>query len=237
MGLTKTDDSRYGRLRSNTPPQGSAMREELPRETWAEQEAPQEAPQEAYREVLAFRTRTPIPYLERDAGSGLELDVSLTFEGTCEWSVCDAALFRRDCAPGPELNELLENEVCAALPAVLVNLSGRGIPFAALPDYSEELGAALDEGLFARWRELRGIRAEGFRLLSAVPSNEDAERLNSLKALEELRDPSKAAEALLQKQREAIEAAGGWFCPDCGTANNGPFCSGCGRERPERPAE
>lgn len=46
----------------------------------------------------------------------------------------------------------------------------------------------------------------------------------------------KAEEAKRAQETQAAptqKPAGGWFCPDCGTANQGNFCTNCGHKKPE----
>lgn len=192
MGITKTDPSRYGQLRGGshqpTPPQSAAR-----------------------SETLRFRTPEPVVYSERDAQSGLTLETSLFCEGECEWSVCDAAVFDRVCAPGAKLNEQLENELSLALELALAKLDG--VPSGELPGRSDEIGASLAEDLFPLWRERRGIQAKRFRLTSVTASKPADEPPVSLQL-----EPA---------------AEGGWVCPKCGRTSHGNFCSNCGEKKPE----
>ncbi len=181
MGITKTDPSRYGRLRGSAQPQQPSM-------------PPQEVPQQA--ETLRFRTPQPIPFQERDAGSNLTLDVSLTCEGECGWAVCDAAVFGRNCLPAAELNGHLERELCLALQAALIKLSAKGVPFAELPGRSDEIGASLAEDLFPLWRERLGIQATFFRLTSVLPKAEEKEKLTELQVEEKLGEIAEVEQAL-----------------------------------------
>lgn len=156
MGITKTDASHYGHLRST--------------------------PQNGYSETLRFRTPNPIPYPAKDESSGLKLDMSLFCEGECEWSVCDASLFRALCAPGAKLNEQLENELSLALEVALTKLSQRNVPYGELTQRSDEIGALLAEDLFPLWRERRGIQAKRFRLTSVMAPKAAEERPVELQA-------------------------------------------------------
>lgn len=199
MGITKSDDSRYGQLHG-----GAHQRSSL---------------QNAARsETLRFRTPEPIPYAERDAGSGLTLDASLVCEGECEWAVCDAAVFNRTCTPGAKLNEQLENELSLALEIALTKLSSSGVPSAGLPERSDEIGASLAEDLFPLWQERRGIQAKRFRLTSVAPSKAGDEA---------------PAELRLEPAAGVPAADGSWVCPGCGRRNHENYCSGCGTKKPE----
>ncbi len=212
MGITKADPSQYGHLRSSEQPQSSARKAA------------------SHSETLRFRTPEPILYPEQAESSGLRLDVSLICEGECEWETCDDALFGKNCVPGAELNEHLENELCLALNAALVKLSRTGVPYAELPGRSDEVGASLAEDLFPLWRDRLGIQAIRFRLTSVVPQkSEDAKAPAELTLGAERGDP--AAQALSDAQPAA--ANGGWVCPQCGAANRDNFCSMCGLKKPE----
>jgi len=218
MGITKTDPSNYGHLRGSTPMQGAARQAA--------------AVSVGHAETLRFHTPTPIPYHEQDASCSLSLDVSLTCEGECDWNVCDAALFGKNCLPGAELNEHLENEICLALEAALTKLSAAGVPFAELPGRSDEIGRSLAEDLFPLWRERLGIQATRFCLTSAAPRKEDMDAIGAIRLQAKLSDPEEMAKALKEAQDAAV-AAGAWICAKCGMANNGNFCTNCGTKKPE----
>lgn len=155
MSITRSDDSRYGRLHGGTQPSGSAQHA-------------------AHTETLRFRTPNPIPYPERDETGSLTVDRSLFCEGECEWTVCDAPLFGATCVPGAKLNEQLENELSLALELALTKLSQSGAPAEGLTGRSDEIGNLLAEDLFPLWRERRGIQATRFRLTSAEAPKPDA---------------------------------------------------------------
>ena len=187
--------------------------------------------------VLAFATDRPVPYRARDAASGMDLTVSLSCAGEIRWRVTDGRRFREHCSPDgsgfAEFEEILRREVLTALLPVLSALSEGGVPWEDLPGKSGEIGREVEARLAPGWG-MRGVRPEEFRLTGASVSEQDEAMLRRLREQAELLDPAKAAEKILRAKREAFRAAGGWFCPECGTRCDRKFCPNCGQRKPER---
>ena len=85
---------------------------------------------------------------------------------------------------------------------------------------SDEIKRRLNEKLSYFGAVTESFTAENQRLAES-----DRQMLDSVIQMNELRDPKKAAQLLLQR---TLEAAKQWKC-DCGRINTSPFCPDCGK--------
>ena len=186
--------------------------------------------------LLAFETRFPILYTYRNPSIGANLTISLNCSGEIRWQIQDEEQFRLLGPSGesrfPAFEDRLRSEVLLALMAVLADFAARGIPYETLAGQNEDLSREMLSRLAPDW-EKQGMLAETFCLTEVSLSPKDEEMISQLKKQAELLNPSKAVEALLKAQAEALKAVEGWKCEYCGSLNKGKFCPNCGSKRPE----
>ena len=233
MAVIRSGPERYGRARkSGEAPSSPRYRDETPAPQFREERP----------DLIRFETAEPIPYRTWDEALSAERDVGLRCACEYGWEVCDwdrfEEAFGQEGIAREELTGQQNRELGLALQVALARLSAAGTPWETLKsEHSGELVASLDEELFEAWREQRGIRVTEFRLVSVTLAPEDAAALDLLHAEAELMKPDARAETVLTVARDGFAAAGGWYCPRCGTPGRGTKCEACGWEKPDDPIE
>ncbi len=76
-----------------------------------------------------------------------------------------------------------------------------------------------------------GMGAAGNVMGNFSTSNTEQMKMDEARRAEEAQ---KAAGSDVESQKQAnVKPEGGWFCPECGTGNQGNFCTNCGHKKPE----
>ena len=189
-----------------------------------------------------------VPLRLRDENTGLDLDASVSVEGTYSYRICDPVTFYKHVSGNVsavytrrELHSQLDAEASTAIMTALCETVESVRP-CELPQYTETLCAQIQNALRGKWAQLRGIEPYSVAIAS----------LKMIQRAKVLTDPAMAAATLVAAQADAMKAAaqnpsgGGmlgamllasqarpslWGCA-CGASNTGKFCENCGRPRP-----
>ncbi len=161
-----------------------------------------------------FGTPNPIPFRIVDRNIGLDIDVSVRCSGVYSYKIANPMLFYTNVCGNisyeyrrEELESQLKTEFISALQPAFAQISARQVRPSELPAHTEELSAAMDEALTAKWRELRGLEVVSVALGSVTLPEEDAEMIKTLQRSAVMRDPGMAAAALTGAQADAMRAA------------------------------
>ena len=161
-----------------------------------------------------FGTPAPVPFRVVDKNIGLDIDISIRCHGSYTYQITNPILFYTNVAGNvsgsytrAQIDKQLKSELLDALQPGLARISEKGIRYSALPNYTKEISAALNEELSASWRDLRGIEIVACSIQSVKASEEDEAMIKELQRNATFRDPTMAAAHLVGAQASAMNAA------------------------------
>ncbi|MDO4623655.1 MAG: SPFH domain-containing protein, partial [Eubacteriales bacterium] len=163
-----------------------------------------------------YGTASPIPFRVVDRNIGLDVDISVRCFGEYSYRVTNPILFYTNVCGNvssdyrrSEIDSQLKTELLTALQPAFARLSEQGIRYSALPGHTEELAAALNDVLSAKWKNLRGIEIVSFGVGSVKASEEDEQMIKDLQKNAVFRDPTMAAAHMVGAQASAMQTAAG----------------------------
>ena len=161
-----------------------------------------------------FGTPAPVPFRVVDTNIGLDIDISIRCHGSYTYQITNPILFYTNVAGNvsgtytrSQIDKQLKSELLDALQPGFARISEKGIRYSALPNYTKEISAALNEELSASWRDLRGIEIVACSIQSVKASEEDEAMIKELQRNAALRNPNMAAAHLVGAQADAMKAA------------------------------
>lgn len=161
-----------------------------------------------------YGTATPVPFRLVDRNIGLDLDSSLRCNGEYSYFIENPGLFYANVCGNVEgsftrdrIDSMLKAELMTAFQPALAKISAKGVRYSELPAYAEDIAAALNEVLSAKWRDLRGIAVKSFAMNPPSIPEKDLAMINELQRNATLRDPNMAAAHLAGAQAEAMKSA------------------------------
>ena len=168
------------------------------------------------KELLGAKYGTPnqIPFRVVNEKAGIDLTVSVKCFGEYSYIVADPILFytnvcgnftgeyKRDQIEGQMKAELLD-----ALQPAFSKISDQGIRYTSLPGRTKELRDALAEELNEKWAKLRGIELVSLSVASIKADEKDEETIKEMEREAAYIDPNRAAAALANSKRKAMQDA------------------------------
>lgn len=161
-----------------------------------------------------FGTPNPIPFRVVDRNIGLDIDVSVRCNGVYSYKIVDPLLFYanvcgnvEDDYTRDEIDSQLKTEFISALQPGFAKISELQVRPSALPGYVDELCAAMNESLNAKWKSLRGLEVVAIAMNPVTLPEEDAEMIKQAQRTAIMRDPNMAAATLVGAQAEAMKSA------------------------------
>ncbi len=161
-----------------------------------------------------FGTPTPIPFRVVDRNINLDIDVSIRCNGLYSYKIVDPLLFYTNVCANvedefrrEEIDSQLKTEFVSALQPAFAKISELEIRPNAIPGHVDELCAAMNESLTAKWTELRGLAIVSVAMNPVTLPEEDAELIKQAQRTAIMRDPSMAAATLTSAQADAMRAA------------------------------
>lgn len=170
------------------------------------------------KEIIDNKFGTPSPVLFRvvDKNVGIDVDVHIRCSGVYSYKIADPLLFYTNVCGNiqktyykSELDTQLKAEFIAALQPGLGKISAMQVRPYDLPNYTAELGEALNEVLSSKWGELRGLKVVSVAVDTLNVPEEESKKLTDLQFRATYRDPSMAAALLAESQAEAMKSAAG----------------------------
>lgn len=161
-----------------------------------------------------FGTASPVPFRVVDQNIGLDMDISIRFNGEYSYKITDPMLFYKNVCGNvtddytrSQLDSQLKAEFLTALQPAFAKISAAGIRYSALPGHTSEMAEAMNEALTGKWGGLRGISVVSVGINSATASAEDEAMIKDLQRTAVYRNPNMAGAALVGAQAEAMKAA------------------------------
>ncbi len=179
-----------------------------------EKRAQEEKAKAAERE-LSFESEHAVPYCEIDRSIGLNMDVNLTYKGTCLIRITDQEKYRVHAGDSGQSQEafcqLLTDQLHLAIQKALAVFSEKEISYTKISEKEQEFAELVSDRLQKQWEENPGVTLVSIRLEEVHASEESEKLIGQIRLMAELRDPAKMAEYLKKKQEEAertLKAAG-----------------------------
>ena len=161
-----------------------------------------------------FGTPNPIPFRVVDSKIGLDIDVSVRCSGVYSYKIANPLLFyTNDCGTieneytRDELDSQLKTEFISALQPAFGKLSELELRPNQIVSHTTDLENAMNEALYAKWGELRGLKVVSVALGSVTLPDDDAELIKQAQRTAIMRDPTMAAATLVGAQADAMKAA------------------------------
>ena len=168
------------------------------------------------KEILGnkFGTPTPVPFRVVDTNIGLDMDISVRCNGEYSYKITDPMLFYKNVCGNVQaeytrdrFDSQLKSEFLSALQPAFAEISAKGIRYSALPGHTEDLSAAMNSALSAKWSNLRGISVVSVGVNSITASAEDEATIKELQKSAVFRNANMAAAHMVQAQAEAMKSA------------------------------
>ena len=168
------------------------------------------------KEILGnkFGTPTPVPFRVVDTNIGLDMDISVRCNGEYSYKITDPMLFYKNVCGNVQaeytrdrFDSQLKSEFLTALQPAFAEISAKGIRYSALPGHTEDLSAAMNSALSAKWSNLRGISVVSVGVNSITASAEDEATIKELQKSAVFRNANMAAAHMVQAQAEAMKSA------------------------------
>ena len=163
-----------------------------------------------------YGTPSPVPFRVVDANIGLDMDISVRCNGEYTYRITDPMLFYKNvCGNVTEtykrdmLDSQLKADFLSALQPAFAEISAKGIRYSALPGHADDLAAAMNNALSAKWGALRGITVVSVAVNSVNASPEDEATIKELQKSAVFRNPNMAAAHMVQAQADAMKTAAG----------------------------
>ena len=168
------------------------------------------------KEIIGNKYGTPgaVPFRVVDANIGLDMDVSIRCFGEYSYRITNPILFYTNVCGNVEgdytrdkIDSQLKSELLTALQPAFAKISEMGIRYSALPGHTMELAEALNEVLFSKWADLRGVEVVSFGVNSVKASEEDEAMIKELQRNAVFRNANMAAAHLVGAQAQAMQDA------------------------------
>lgn len=161
-----------------------------------------------------YGTQNPIPFRVVDTNIGLDMDIAIRCHGEYAYRMTDPVLFYKNLSGNVEedftrdrIDSQLKSELLTALQPAFAKISEMGVRYSALPGHADDLAAALNDVLSAKWGGQYGLKITSVGVSSATASEEDEKKIKDLQASAVLKNPAMAAAALTAAQAEAMKSA------------------------------
>ncbi len=161
-----------------------------------------------------YGTVNPIPFRLIDNNIGMDMDLSLRCHGEYAYKIVDPVLFYTNIAGNvsgdytrSQIESQLRTELLTALQPALGKISAMGIRYSELPLHADDIAAALNEVLSAKWGKLYGIEISSFGVSSATISEEDEKMIKEMQKSKVYSNVGMAAGNLAQAQAQAMQDA------------------------------
>jgi len=161
-----------------------------------------------------FGTPSPVPFRVVDHNIGLDVDISIRCNGIYSYKIADPILFYKNvCGNVQEsysrqtLDAQLRSEFISGLQPAFAKLSAAGIRYSALPAHTEDICAAMNDALSAKWKAMRGIAVASVAINAVNASAEDEAMIKELQKSAVFRNSNMAAAHMVQAQAEAMKTA------------------------------
>jgi len=161
-----------------------------------------------------YGTPNPIPFRVVDTNIGLDIDISIRCNGKYSYRLTDPMLFYTNVSGNvaqayrrSDIDAQLKSELLSALQPAFARISAMGIRYSALPGHTQEIAAALNQELSAKWSDLRGISIASFSIKSVSASPEDEQMIKNLQSTAVMRNAGMAGAALVSAQADAMRSA------------------------------
>ena len=168
------------------------------------------------KEILGNKYGTPnaVPFRVVDQNIGLDIEISIRCFGEYSYRITNPVLFYTNVCGNvgsschrSEIECQLKSELLTSLQAAFARISAQGIRYSALPAHTDELAAAINEVMSAKWRDLRGVEIISMGVSSVKASEEDEAMIKELQRSAVYRNPSMAAAKMVDAQAEAMKSA------------------------------
>lgn len=161
-----------------------------------------------------FGTANPIPFRVVDRNIGLDIDVSVRCNGVYSYRIADPILFYTNVCGNvsreytrEEIDSQLKAEFLTALQPAFAKISELEIRPSAIPGHVMELADAMNEALYRKWADLRGLEIVSIGINQVTLPPQDSEMIQQAQRAALMRDPNMAAATLVGAQAEAMKAA------------------------------
>ena len=161
-----------------------------------------------------YGTPSPVPFRVVDTNIGLDMDISIRCNGEYSYRITDPILFYKNVSGNvtgdytrDRLDSQLKSEFLTALQPAFAEISAMGIRYSALPGHADNMAAAMNNALSAKWSGLRGISVVSVGVNSVNASPEDEATIKELQKSAVFRNTNMAAAHMVQAQAEAMKAA------------------------------
>lgn len=161
-----------------------------------------------------YGTPSPVPFRVVDTNIGLDMDISIRCNGEYSYRITDPILFYKNVSGNvagdytrDRLDSQLKSEFLTALQPAFAEISAMGIRYSALPGHADDMAAAMNNALSAKWSGLRGISVVSVGVNSVNASPEDEATIKELQKSAVFRNTNMAAAHMVQAQAEAMKAA------------------------------
>ncbi|MBQ7542701.1 MAG: SPFH domain-containing protein [Clostridia bacterium] len=198
-----------------------------------------------------------IPVRLFDANTKLDMDASVSAEGTYSYRIVDPLLFYKNVSGNvsgtytrTELHAQMLSELASAFAPALAEVCRSGVRPYALSEHIEQIDDAVQRVCSERWKTLRGIEMTSVSIGALTVAQQDMAVVQQTQHAKALTDPALAAATLTAAQADAMKLAAGntagsmlgaallanaanpalWCCV-CGQWNRAGFCENCGKPR------
>ena len=165
------------------------------------------------RELMGNKYGTPqaVPFRIKDDAINLNMTIYISCFGEYSYRIVDPISFYTNIAANvsedftrDSLDSQLKSELLTALQPALAKISLKGIPYDALPLYTNDIADALNEVLSEKWSGGRGIKIVSFGVSSVKARPEDEEKIQNFQTLS---NPTFAAAHMTGATAEALKNA------------------------------